>query len=92
MPIELVKAQFGYYRIVDTRDGGEEALYISDWDRPSLASMFGWEPCPFCRETDGTIDCKHRTASAMILSATNYLDNHDGEISDHYSIENGILS
>lgn len=91
MPIELQQAEFGCYLIVDQQTG-DDILYQSDWDRPSLASMFGWEPCPFCRSTDGTVDCEHRTASAMILSATNYLDNHDGEISDHYSIENGILS
>ena len=91
MAISLEQTDFGCYLIID-EDTGDDILYQSDWDRPALASMFGWEPCPFCRATDGTVDCEHRHASAMIQSAGNFLDNHEGEISEHYWIENGILT
>jgi len=39
----------------------------------------GWVACSQCRDTDGTVDCEHRTALEMITDATNFLDEHTGE-------------
>jgi len=55
-----------------------------DWDYPGTASIFGWSPCKGCKEdckgsTDGTVDCKCKTASQMISDAREYLDNHTGK-------------
>jgi hypothetical protein len=81
MSIRLASTDYGMYLLVNV-ETGQDILIQTDWDRPGIASSFGWEPCPFCRLTDGTIDCKHRSASAMIQSATNFLDNHIGEKAD----------
>ncbi len=89
--IELTKQDYGCYELVDDTTGSA-IFYQSDWDRPQVAILFGWTPCPFCRSTDGSISCKHRTASAMINSATNFLDKNDGAILEHASITNGMLS
>ncbi len=63
----------------NTRDEATTVLVQSDWDWPSLASNFGWEPCH--DETDGTIDCSvcGRTASDMIAEAGRLLNAHLGE-------------
>ena len=75
--IRLYVSTGGYYMLIN--ESTDEELFIAtDWDFPGLATHFGWEACPFCRETDGTIDCKHRSASAMIQSAVNFLDDHNG--------------
>jgi len=60
-------------------------LIQTDWDYPGVASTFGWSPCRGCRQeckgsTDGTVDCKKRTASYMISDAREYLDNHIGKV------------
>ena len=68
----------GCYLVVNV-ETGEDRLIQVDYDFPGVASTFGWVPCSKCRETDGTIDCKHRTASAMIAEAREYLDDHIGE-------------
>ncbi len=60
------------YRDWNTRDG-ESILIQSDWDFPCVASYFGFVPCK-CGETDGTIDCEHKTAGEMINDARNFLD------------------
>ena len=57
----------------DTRDEENTVLVQTDWDFPGVASTFGWVPC-FCNETDGTVDCRHKTALEMITSAAAYLD------------------
>ncbi len=59
-------------------DDGQEVLIQTDWDYPGTARAFGWTPCS-CGATDGTVDCSHRTASAMIGSAQEYLDEHFGD-------------
>ena len=56
---------------------GASLLVQSDYDHPSIASSMGWSPCD-CGETDGTVDCPHRTASEMITEASQYLDHRDG--------------
>jgi len=66
----------------------EEELGIlvqTDWDYPGTASTFGWSPCKGCKgdcrgTTDGTVDCKKKTASQMISDAREYLDNHVGKV------------
>ena len=69
--------RFGNCEIGNSRNG--RTVYIQDdWSRPGLASMFGWIPCK-CGETDGTVQCKHKTVDEMIEDATSYLDNHQGE-------------
>lgn len=60
-------------------DNLDDDIFVqSDWDFPGLASTFGWVACD-CRETDGTVDCEHRTASEMISEAHDYLQDHDGD-------------
>jgi hypothetical protein len=59
----------------------EESLLIqTDWDYPPTASTFGWTPCPECSNTDGTIDCEHKTASQMISEAHDYLCENIGKV------------
>jgi len=41
-----------------------------DSDLSGVATCFGWTPC----ETDGTVDCSHKTASAMIADARQYIE------------------
>lgn len=62
-------------------DTGATLLIVVDWDLPKLASAFGWLSC-FCGETDGTIDCPHRTVGDMIAEARDYLDERIGETAD----------
>lgn len=50
----------------------------SDWEYPALAGMFGWVPCPECGDTDGTVDCEHRTVDEMLAGAFDYLEARDG--------------
>jgi hypothetical protein len=67
-----VKGEPGSYDW-DTRDDTTTRLVSVDWDHPGLAQSFGWQPCD-CGCTDGTVDCDHKTASAMIEDAGNFLD------------------
>jgi hypothetical protein len=76
MSITLQNGDFGTYLLV--ADDGEDILIQTDWDFPGVASTFGWRPC-HCGTTDGTVDCPHKTASAMIAEAAEYLDDHVGE-------------
>ena len=76
MNITLESGDCGTYLLV--ADDGEEILIQTDWDFPGIASTFGWSPC-HCGATDGTVDCPHKTASAMISEAAQYLDDHVGE-------------
>ncbi len=61
---------------------GKDILIQTDWDYPGIASSFGWEPCCGSGSTDGTVNCPDcgKTASEMIQSAGEYLDNHCGDI------------
>lgn len=67
----------------EPRDRGPFARCIvfvqTDWDYPALASRFGYVPCE-CGATDGTVDCPHKTASAMIAEAYDHLAAHDGAV------------
>lgn len=56
-------------------DDGRTILIQSDWDYAGLASTFGYVPC-WCGDTDGTVDCPHKTASEMIMEARQWLDDH----------------
>ncbi|MEK7994524.1 MAG: hypothetical protein AAB403_12035 [Planctomycetota bacterium] len=60
---------------------GQSILIQTDYDFPGVASSFGWCAC-HCGETDGTVDCPHRTASAMIAAAREFLDDKIGESVD----------
>lgn len=58
-------------------DGSSEFIQ-TDWEYPSTASRFGFVPCE-CGQTDGTVDCEHKTATQMISAAYDYLVEHEGE-------------
>jgi hypothetical protein len=62
-------------------DDGRDILIQVDWDYPGVASTFGWTPCP-CGQTDGTVDCEHRTASEMISEAGEFLRDHLGDTAE----------
>lgn len=79
MRITLERGPVGSYLV--RADSGATLLIVVDWDFPGLASAFGWAPCD-CGDTDGTIDCAHRTASDMIAEARDYLDQHIDESAD----------
>ncbi len=79
MRIRLRENHAGTFLLVARN--GDDILFQSDWDFPSLASTFGWCPCP-CGTTDGTVDCAHRTRSDMIAEAWDFLDAHVGDIVD----------
>ena len=79
MTVTLEAGDFGTYLLL--ADDGRDILIQTDWDYPGVASTFGWCPCD-CGETDGTVDCPHRTASAMISEAGEYLDDHIGDTVD----------
>lgn len=53
----------------------------SDWDYAGISSSLGWVPCK-CGETDGTVNCKHRTVSQMLSDAWEFLAERDGESFD----------
>jgi len=79
MTITLQEADFGTFLLVAGRR--RTRLVWLDWDFPSLAATFGWMPCP-CGETDGTIDCRHRTVRQMISEAREFLLAHHGDTVD----------
>tara|TARA_R100000234_G_scaffold110704_1_gene83244 strand:- start:996 stop:1280 length:285 start_codon:yes stop_codon:yes gene_type:complete len=78
--IHLESGQFGWDYIIES-DSGQTVLIQSDWDYPGVASSFGWTACD-CGETDGTVDCSHKTASEMIASAGEYLSENIGAAVD----------
>lgn len=63
----------------DKHNEEQTVLVQVDWDFPPLASNFGFVPCA-CGETDGTVNCPHKTASEMITEAAEYLDECEGQI------------
>jgi hypothetical protein len=52
----------------------ERSSLVEESDITITASLFGWVSCAQCRETDGTVDCAHRTTAEMLQDATDYLD------------------
>lgn len=82
MAIYLEHGDFNYFILRDSITGCT-LLFQTDWEYPSLATAFGWQPCH--RSTDGTIDCPEcgKTASEMIAEATAYLDEHVGDVLDY---------
>ncbi len=55
-------------------------LFIqSDYDYPGIASSFGWQPFCKCKDTDGTISCKHKSATEHISDAYQYLCDNIGK-------------
>ena len=62
----------------DPYDDSRTVLVQSDWDFPGVASAIGLEPCD-CGQTDGTVNCDHKTASQMISEAYDYCRDHAGE-------------
>ena len=79
MKITLREGNFGTFRIV--AEDGRDILVQADWDFSGLASTFGWSPCS-CGETDGTVDCPHRTADEMISEARTFLRERAGDTVD----------
>lgn len=61
-----------------TAEDGRTVPVQMDWDFPGTASNLGFVPCE-CGDTDGTVDCAHKTASQMISEAAAFLDEHEGE-------------
>jgi hypothetical protein len=67
----LIEREHGAFLFTD--EVGRSVLCQADYDYPSLARYFGWSGlCP-CGETDGTVDCGHKTASDMIADAERFL-------------------
>lgn len=82
---------------------GRSVLFQTDWDWPSVASLFGWstehefkgkqgaEACLGSGFTDGTVDCPQcgYKAGQFIASAREWLDDHDGETCENpgYALE-----
>jgi hypothetical protein len=79
MKITLQSGDFGTFLLV--ADDGRNILIQTDWDFPGVASVLGWRACK-CGETDGTVDCTHKTAGQMIAEARAYLDDHTGDTVD----------
>jgi hypothetical protein len=59
-------------------DPADTVLVQSDWDFPGVASRIGLAPCD-CGRTDGTVDCRHKTATEMISAAYDYCRDRAGE-------------
>ena len=81
MEISIEPGPYGTYILYNVGNERETILIQSDYDFPGVASAFGFVPCR-CGATDGTIDCPHKTASAMISAARDWLDNNEGKIVD----------
>lgn len=79
MTICLERGPAGCY--VVRADSGESMLVQVDWDFAGLASAFSWRACK-CGETDGTVDCPHRTTDEMLGEFRHYLDCQLGETVD----------
>jgi hypothetical protein len=63
-------------------DSGETVPITLDFDFPMLAELFGFQPCK-CGETDGSVDCSHKTATQMIQESKEILDkNLDRAVDD----------
>lgn len=76
MPYVLENALCGF-NVLNTEDN-TTLDFQTDWDFPRLAAMFGGDSICGCGNTDGTVDCPHATASAMITEATEWLYDNIG--------------
>ena len=77
-------APCGFLIVKDNGDpykDSDTVLIQTDWDYPGVASSMGFEPCD-CGTTDGTVDCDHKTATAMISDAYDHVRAHEGETFD----------
>jgi len=79
MKIKLREGDFGTFLLV--AEDGRDVLIQIDLDLPGVAATFGWSPC-HCGETDGTVDCPHRTAGEMIDEARLFLRERAGSTAD----------
>ena len=79
MRITLEEGPFGTFLV--TAEDGRDLLVQTDVDFPGLAATFGWTPCS-CGQTDGTIDCAHRSATEMIAEARDFLHERAGSTAD----------
>lgn len=91
MKISYEIDRLGNYTVYNTADEQQNVYIQSDYDRPSLASDFGWKPCH--PDTDGTVDCPRcgTTATALIESATAFLDENQGKVVESDSYEFGYF-
>ena len=62
----------------ESDDPRDTVLVQTDWDYPGVASRMGLVPCD-CGATDRTVDCPHKTATAMITAAYDYIRDRDGQ-------------
>lgn len=76
--VRLDDGQFGWDFLLVDVDTGKDILIQTDWEYPAIASDLGWVACEH-GDTDGTVDCEHRTATEMIEEAGNFLRDHIGE-------------
>jgi hypothetical protein len=70
----VCKVKQGYCDIGNWDPSDDASVLIqSDWEYPSLAQTFGWQPCH--DNTDGTVDCKvcGKTSTQLISEAYDYL-------------------
>lgn len=85
--IRLEQGDFGFTFLIVNEETQKDILVQTDWDYPGVASSFGYSPCKDCKEeckgaTDGTVNCKLRTASDMISEASEFLTDNVGESAD----------
>lgn len=78
MKIALIQGHFKSYRVVNL-ENGDNILFDVDLDFPFLALGFGFKCCE-CLETNGLIDCIHKTETEMIYESRTWLDNNIGLI------------
>ena len=76
MKITIERAQYGLWLI--RAEDGRAILAQVDWDFPGLAQDFGFVPCTHCQETDGTVDCAHRTVGETVADAGEFLNENVG--------------
>ena len=87
--ITVTRDRIGNYLLTDS-ETEQDAYFQLDYDRPVLASLYGWSPSQVCSAdgincdglctTDGTVTCaKGYTASDFIADATLWLEEFDGE-------------
>lgn len=79
MNIRVRKGDFSTFLV--EAENGDTRLIQTEWDIPGIAASFGWVACP-CRQTDGTVDCQHRTAADMIAEARQFLEENEGQVAD----------
>ena len=66
------------------RDGGDPrceqdtVMVDLDYDFPGIASRMGYVPCD-CGDTDGTVDCAHKTALQMVGEAYAHICEREDE-------------